>query len=152
MSKFLVLVAAVLLVSPSFAKTYTLKCWKTSFKSTPESPKKPFMTAEIRSNSELADIKFLYKNGIQEEDTPGPVKGLLNKTRRSPYKGNKGYPLKNGDLLILPVDLSNEHLKEVEPDGIGYYENENGVIIGFAEGDGEGGNHYSFRLSCESDK
>jgi hypothetical protein len=131
----------------------TLNCWKTNF----TDPKSPFMSATIVGNSVLSNITFNYKNS-GEENTPGHVKPTYidpadKKDTHSPYKGNNRYTLKNGDTLVLPVDLSNKNLKKVLKKGIGEYKDENGAIIGFwKDGDSEGGNHYSVRLNCESDR
>jgi hypothetical protein len=137
--------ALTLLTSSAFAAT--LNCWKTDFH-----PQKPFMTATILPDSRLADIQFNYKdfNGVLT-NTNAAVKGEDITSNHSPYRGNVEYDLAGGLTLILPQDLSNKNLIAIEKKGLGYYKNENGVVIGSTE-DGEGGGHLSWRLSCRSTK
>lgn len=151
MLKLVVTTFAFALSTAAFADT--LSCWKTNF----TDPTTPFMTATIVGNNTLSNITFNYKNS-GEDNTPGHTKATYidpddKKDTHSPYKGNDRYTLKNGDTLVLPTDLSNKNLRKVLKGGIGYYKGENGVIIGsWADGDSEGGNHYSIRLDCSSDR
>lgn len=138
------LVALLALSSSSAFAAPTLNCWKTDFH-----PSTPFLSASIVGKNKLADIRFNYKDSLK--DTDGDVKGEVIATNHSPYKGNVRYSIDAGDL-ILPADLSNDNLESVEKGGIGYYKGENGVIISSVDGDGEGGNHVSYRLSCRSTK
>jgi|GEM_PF-6297026 len=130
--------------TPAFAAP-VLNCWKVDFR-----PNKPFMSASIVGNNLLTDIRFNYR-GTDLKDSEGDVKGELITSNRSPYKGNVRYFIKGTGELILPLDLSNDNLVEVEAKGIGYYKKENGVIISSVDGDGAG-NHISYRLSCRSTK
>ena len=151
MKNLAVTIASLLIASSSFATT--LKCWEVNFASVAT----PFMTATIQSNTKLVNIKFLYKNANQpsvdgsEINTLGEIKGQIETSVHSPYKGDVKYTLQNGDTLILPANLAADHLKALTNLGVGMNLNENGVIIGFSS-DGEGGGHYSFRLLCQSDK
>jgi hypothetical protein len=140
-------VGAIALVASQVSFGATLQCWKTNF----TEARTPFMTAKILSNSRLSNIEFPYqKSG--EENTPGPIKATKITSNHSPYKGDNAFYLKNGDTLVLPADLSKDNLDDVKSGGIGFYKDENGAIIGFSSGDSEGGNHYSIRLDCSSDK
>ena len=151
MKKLALAFTGLLISSSSFAST--LKCWEVNFASVAT----PFMTATIKSNTTLVDIKFLYKNANQpsvdgsEINTLGEIKGQIETSVHSPYKGDVKYALQNGDTLILPANLAADHLKGLTNLGIGMNLKENGVIIGYSS-DGEGGGHYSFRLLCQSDK
>jgi hypothetical protein len=145
MKALTLLTLALILSAPAHAASGTLNCWKTDFH-----PAKPFMTATIDRKNTLSDITFNYKN-TDLENADGPVKGEEITTNHSPYKGNVRFSVKGVGDLILPADLSNENLESVEASGIGYFKNENGVIISSIEGDGDGGNHISYRLSCRSD-
>ncbi len=151
MKTLILALASLLVASSSFAST--LSCWQVGFTSVAT----PYMVATITSNTTLVDIKFLYKNANQsgvdgsEINTLGQVKGQIETSVHSPYKGDVKFALKNGDTLILPHNLAGEYLKSITTLGIGMNVQENGVIIGYGS-DGEGGSHYSVRLLCQSDK
>jgi hypothetical protein len=135
---------------PSFATT--LECWQVGFTKV----KAPFMTATVVNNTTLADIRFLYPNSLinngtgSESNTLGPVKARIQTSPHSPYLGNATYKLLSGDSLVLPTRLANEYLQFILPVGIGYHANENAVIIGHSTGESETGNHFSFRLMCQT--
>ncbi len=151
MKSILATIAGLFVASSSFAST--LQCWEVNFSKVAT----PFMTATIKSNTTLSDIKFLYKNANQggvdgsEQNTLGTIKGKIETSVHSPYKGDVKYSLQNGDTLILPANLANAYLQSIRNLGVGLGAGENGVIIGFSS-DGEGGGHYSYRLLCQSDK
>ncbi len=134
----------------SFGKE--LNCYLTKMKNA----NVPFLTAQIGTKNKLKNVRFNYKkmlsnHGITVEDFPGVVTGELITSNHSPYKGNVRYGIKNSGGLILPADLSNDNLEEIEEGGVGWYKGENGVFItSFADVDGAG-NHVSYRLSCQSD-
>jgi hypothetical protein len=141
---------AALFSIPSFATT--LECWQVGFTTV----QAPFMTAKILNNTTLADIRFLYRNSLEnngtgsESNTLGPVKARIQTSPHSPYRGNATYKLLTGDTLVLPPRLTNDYLQFIMPIGIGYQANENAVIIGHTPGDIDAGNHFSFRLVCQT--
>lgn len=150
--KNLFFIIAILFVQSSFSAELT--CWLRTLKEA----RVPFMTATINSNSRISDIKFNYKksmavNGVTVKDFPGIITGEVIKNNRSPYKGLVNYFVKDAGSLVLPRDLSNTNLEEVEKSGIGFYKDENGVLITeFDEGGDGAGSHVSYRLSCRSNK
>lgn len=139
-----------LLSVSSFATT--LECWQAGFTRV----KAPFMTATVVNNTTIADIRFLYPNSLinngtgSESNTLGPIKARIQTSPHSPYRGNATYKLSSGDILVLPPRLTNDYLQFILPVGIGYQANENAVIIGHSSGDSEAGNHFSFRLICQT--
>ena len=149
--KFIIGFSLSLFASVSSFAT-TLECWQVGFTKV----KAPFMTATVVNNTTLADIRFLYPNSLinfgtgSESNTLGPVKARIQNSPHSPYLGNAIYKLLSGDLLVLPPRLANDYLQFILPVGIGYKANENAVIIGHKAGESETGNHFSFRLVCQT--
>ena len=150
-SLFASILLTVILPGSSFAAN--LACWQVAFPNV----QAPFMTAKIMSNTTLANIRFLYKNSAindgtgSESDTLGTIKGQIETSPYSPYKGNATYKLLTGDTLVLPPRLSKDYLQFILPMGIGYQANENAVIMGSYSNHSTGGNRFSFRMVCHSD-
>jgi len=116
---------------------------------------RPSFVATIVSDSRLEDVKFAkwMKTSSTGLENYSVLKGRINESNHSPYRGAMDFELPNGDTLYLPADLSSANLKKTLKKGIGMGKNENGVIIGAAKDWNEGsGNHYSYRLRCESDR
>jgi hypothetical protein len=152
MKKLVLAALSLTLTQAAFAETLT--CYNTY---THNANPAPTLTAKIISNSHLEDVTFAkwIKNettGLEDYDS---LKGKLNESNHSPYKGVMDYSLPNGDTLYLPTDLSEASLKKAAKTPVvrGFNAGENGVIIGNAKNYSDGaGNHYSYRLRCESDK
>ena len=119
----------------------TLDCWETNF-----SPRTPYLSAAIVNNTTLSNLKFNYKNSF--ENVAGELRGTVETSNRSPYKGNVKYAFPEG-TLILPPMLTAEFLDGVFKKGFSnVYANENGTII-YSNGADDGGTHARLSLRCE---
>ncbi len=115
----------------------------------------PIMTAITVSQTTLRDIRFNTSEEYKDVLLPtrATVTGTMVVSNHSPYKGTIQYVLPGNIRLLLPANLSKKNLETSLATGIGSGKNENGVLIGYyTGGDSEGGNHFSVRLVCKTDR
>ncbi|HEY8278012.1 MAG TPA: hypothetical protein VIH99_00220 [Bdellovibrionota bacterium] len=128
------------------AQAETLKCWNTYSKR----GSKPTLVAEIVSNSKLDRFEINQNsddNSALLKAPRGAEKGEIITSNHSPYKGNQEFSLEDARLL-LPAKLDAKSLLKAHGTK-GFSDDENGVIIGYGDGDGAG-SHFSIRLRCRA--
>jgi len=143
-----------LLAIAATSSAATLNCWNTY-----DGAKvvQPYMTAIISASNKLSHIQFNNKDydNIMDSSSAPQVEGTLIANRRSPYDGYNAFVLDHNSQLIMPTDLTAANLADI---GQGFFSDYdklgggvNAIIIGYNQGESEGGDHYSIRLHCQSD-